>query len=191
MKEQYVLIGVWRCHMPSRIEEVASKGMGAAKKVKATVEGMHGVFRRLAEEHGEVTALLMRVKASSDPEVRRELFPVIRAELLGHEKGELKNVYPEFEQYAELAPIAKDHNEESTTLERLLEELHAMSYEDNAWASKFGDLVELVSHHIEEEEENYFPAGERVLGEKRAEEMLSRYEETKSAVTEATRSEPH
>jgi hypothetical protein len=53
--------------MPTRTEEIASKGMGAAKTVKAAVEGLHGVFKRLTQEHAELAALLMHVKTTSDP----------------------------------------------------------------------------------------------------------------------------
>src|SRR5579884_4353382 len=80
--------------MPTRTEQIASKAMGAMKVAKATVKGLGGVFRKLSQEHGEVTALLMRVKRSSDVEVRRSLFPDIRRELLCHEKAELEVVYP-------------------------------------------------------------------------------------------------
>jgi hypothetical protein len=66
--------------------------MGAVKATKAKIKGLTGVFERLSREHGEVMALLLRVKASSHPEVRAELFPKIRAELLSHEKGELLEV---------------------------------------------------------------------------------------------------
>jgi len=58
--------------MPNPAEELASKAMGAMKVGKATIEGLTGIFRKLAQEHGEVSALLMRVKSSSDPQVRAE-----------------------------------------------------------------------------------------------------------------------
>ncbi|HEY8075562.1 MAG TPA: hemerythrin domain-containing protein [Labilithrix sp.] len=169
--------------MPSKTEELASKGMGIAKGVKARVEGLHGVFRHLAEEHGEVTVLLMRLKGSSDIEKRRDLFPKIRAELLGHEKAELRHVYPAFEENAELAPLAKRHDDEASELEQTLEELHAMAFDDAQWQTKFDRLVELVSEHVDEEEDEFFPAGDRVLGKARAEAILERYEETKKAIT--------
>jgi hypothetical protein len=47
--------------MPHRTEKVVSEVMGAAKNAKAKLEGVHGVFQHLMREHGEVTALLLRV----------------------------------------------------------------------------------------------------------------------------------
>src|SRR5262249_9884299 len=156
---------------PKRTEGIASRVMGAVKAVKASFKGLHGVFKRLTEEHGEVTALLLRVKSSSDLDVRRELFPKIRVELISHEKGELKDVYPMFENHPELAKMAEEHGAEANPLERKIEELNAMPFEDEAWMSKFKELVDLVQRHVDEEEGEFFPAGERVLGREAAEQM--------------------
>ncbi len=61
--------------MPNTFEKAASKTMGAVKVVKATFKGLDGVFKKLMEEHGEVSALIMRVSASSDSSVRADSLP--------------------------------------------------------------------------------------------------------------------
>lgn len=166
--------------MSNRTEEAASKVAGAVKATKATFEGLHGVFRRLAEEHGQVSALLKRVKLSSDADTRRRLFPDIRLQLLAHEKGELREVYSVFMGYPELAPMAADHEEEAGKLEQLLDRLKAMDVEEASWKELFDTLVGLVQQHVEEEEKHYFPAGERVLGEEEAERLERRYLDAKA-----------
>lgn len=93
-----------------RTEKAASKVMGTAKEAKAVLSSVTGVFKELMREHGEVTALLLRVKASSDAEVRSDLFPKIRAELVSHEKGELAEVYPVFRKHEQLAAYAEQHD---------------------------------------------------------------------------------
>jgi hemerythrin superfamily protein len=168
--------------MPNSAEKLASKAMGAMKTVKATAEGLTGVFKHLATEHGEVTALLLRVKSSSDVDVRRQLFPKIRSELLSHEKAELREVFPAFEKHTELAAMAKDHEKEAGDLEQLIEELHAMPFEDAAWAPKFAELADLVSDHAKEEEDDYFPVAQRVLGKEEADRLLERFERAKAKV---------
>ncbi|HEX4448339.1 MAG TPA: hemerythrin domain-containing protein [Polyangiaceae bacterium] len=165
-----------------RTEKTASKVMETAKSAKATLEGVTGVFKELMREHGEVTALLARVKMSSDIEVRAELFPKIRAELLSHEKGELAEVYPVFKKHEDLAGYAEMHEREAGTLERQIQRLGAMPYEDPEWASAFADLVNAVSHHVKEEESEYFPAASKTLGKKTTEAMTTRYQAKKNAV---------
>jgi hypothetical protein len=161
--------------MPNRMEQAASKAMGAIKTAKATIEGLSGVFKQLTKEHGEVTALLMRVKMSSDVRVRRELFPKIRSELLSHEKGELREVYPAFRQHAELEGIAAEHEKEAGQMERMLDELSAITYEDASWPAKFAKLADAVAHHAKEEENEYFPAANDLFGKDEAERIGARY----------------
>jgi hypothetical protein len=154
--------------------------MGAIKAAKAAVEGLHGVFRKLAEEHGQVMALLLRVRASSDPQVRRDLFPEIRSQLLAHEQGELRVVYPAFMGHPELESMAKKHDVDARELEQMLDDLKAASYEDTSWKGKFDKLVAVVEKHVAEEENDYFTAAERVLGQEEAERLEGIYAEAKS-----------
>lgn len=176
--------------MPNRPEEIASKAMGTVKAAKATVTGLHGVFKQLTVEHGEVSALLMRLKMSSDPSVRRELFPTIRKQLLAHEDGELKNVYPIFKETAETARIAEHHASEASELRTQLDTLSATAVDSSSWQDEIERLVELVTHHVKEEESEYFPAGQRAFGD-RADEMLKEYLRTKEqALTDLTTKMP-
>jgi hemerythrin superfamily protein len=161
--------------MPNRTGELASKAMGAMKSVKATFEGLTGVFKQLTHEHGEVTALLLRVKMSSDPKVRRELFPKIRTELMAHERGELEVVYPAFLRYPELESIARHHQAEAGELEQLLAQLGTFTYDDQDWVITFNKLVERVSHHAKEEENTFFPAAQRIFGREETERLNTRY----------------
>lgn len=162
-------------------EKIASKAMGGIKAAKATVEGLTGVFRHLAQEHGEVTALLLRVKTSSDPKVRIELFPTIRKELLSHEHGELEVVYPAMEPHDELKPMVAQHRQEAAQLEKMLEQLVALDYQDEAWMTTFSSMVDIIQRHTQEEENQIFPAAQKVLGDDEAEALLPRFEAAKNA----------
>jgi hemerythrin superfamily protein len=169
--------------MPNRIENIASKAVGKLKSAKASVEGLSGVFRKLAQEHGEVAALLMRVKHSSDPGVRSTLFTTIRKELLAHEKSELKAVYPVLMENADTQQIATHHNQEAAQLEQMIAELTALDVGDAGWQTKFEALADTVQHHAKEEEEQFFPQAQRVLGEAVADALLPRYENAKAEIT--------
>lgn len=168
--------------MPTRTETIASKAMGAMKMAKATVKGLGGVFRKLSQEHGEVTALLMRVKRSTDVEVRRSLFPDIRRELLAHEKGELEVVYPAFRQYPELVKIADEHQAEAGQMEQVIQQLSSTDYADASWGRMFERLVDLVTKHASEEEDDYFPKASRVMGDEEPDVLEKRYLDAKKNI---------
>jgi hemerythrin superfamily protein len=166
--------------MPNRIEKTASEAMGAAKGVKARVKGLTGVFRHLMEEHGKVAVLIKRVSKSSDEGVRAELFPTIRRDLLGHETGELMAVYPALTGYPETSGIAEEHAKEAGELKKAIAELDALSFGDAGWAPAFERLATLVEQHVAQEETDYFPKAQKVIGDERAEQLLPAYEAAKA-----------
>jgi hemerythrin superfamily protein len=156
--------------------------MGAMKAAKATVKGLGGVFRKLSQEHGELTALLVRVKKSSDPEVRQHLFPDIRRELLAHEKAEQEVVYPAFRRYSELVQIADAHQVDSGQIEQIVKELSAIDYADASWGRMFDRLADLVMHHADQEENEYFPKASRIMGDDEPNVLEKQYLDAKKSI---------
>jgi hemerythrin superfamily protein len=171
--------------MPNRIEKAASGVMGAMKDMKATVKGLSGVFKRLMEEHGKVSALIKRVSMSSDGKVRAELFPTIRSELLGHETGELNVVYPALAEYPETSSIAEEHARQAGELKQCIEELDRLSFVDAGWGPAFDRLAHLVDEHVSKEEGEYFPKAQKVIGDQRAEQLLPQFEAAKKTAPTA------
>lgn len=167
--------------MANQIERAASKAMGKVKAAKARIKGLKGIFRQLSEEHGEVSAMLKRVKMTSDPKVRAELFPKIKRELLSHERAELSELYPLLMQNPQTRGIAEDHDREARQMESLLEALDQQAYDSPGWKRDFAQLADLVEHHAREEENEYFPKAQDVLGHERAEALGERYLTTKKA----------
>lgn len=168
--------------MPNAMERAASELMGAAKDIKAGAKGLTGVFMHLMEEHGKVGALIKRVSLTQDVEVRAKLYPTIRSELLAHEQGELKVVYPPLGEFPETAAIASAHANEASELEAAIAELDALSFNSPSWASAFERLAKLVEIHVKREEGDYFPRAQKVLGEARAKQMLAAFESAKHRV---------
>jgi hypothetical protein len=171
--------------MPNRIEEATAAAMGAIKDVKATVKGLTGVFKHLMEEHGKVSALIARVKLSSDRDVRARLYPTIRSELLGHETGELKAVYPAMAPYPEISAIAQDHERDAGDLQRQIAEVDRFSYDDAAWVPAFERLAELVQRHVALEEGDYFPKAQKTMGDRLSKDLLPLFESAKKAIPSA------
>lgn len=104
--------------MPNRMDSMLSHGMGKAKAVKARLTGLVGVFNTLAEQHGEVMALLERAKTSD--EKFTHLWPTIKRELISHEKAEVREVYPYLRTYPETRALADHHDTEANELESLI-----------------------------------------------------------------------
>lgn len=155
--------------MANRIDSIISRGMGEVKGLKARLSGLVGVFRTLAEQHGEVTALIERVRGN--PDKRAELWPTIRRTLLSHERGEVRELFPVLRAHAELRKLADRHDKEARELEQLIKKLDQGDVRSEAWGTRFDQLAETVSAHTKEEENEMFPAAQRVIGEDRAKQL--------------------
>lgn len=155
--------------MANRMDSIISHGMAEVKGLKARLSGLVGVFRTLAEQHGEVTALINRVRGNAHK--RAELWPKIRVELLSHERGEVRELYPVLRAHAELRDLADHHDEEARDLEQQISVLDTTDLSSDAWRAGFDHLAELVSAHAKEEENEIFPAAQHVIGADRAKEL--------------------
>jgi hypothetical protein len=175
--------------MTSKIEAFAAKTVGAAKAAKAAFEGLDGVFRLLIREHGEVSALLLRLKISTDPKTRRELWPQIRAELLAHEQAEKTEVYPAFLEEADTRAMAQEHTHDAAELEEAISELSATAADSEQWQPVLERLIAMVQEHVRDEEEEYFPIADRLFKD-RSDDMLARFEKAKAKALRQLSSAP-
>lgn len=155
-------------------------GADAPVATKATMDALRGVFRKLAYEHGELNALMIRVSNSTDPAVRDELFPMIRAQLLAHEAAEREVVYAELAQHPATQPLMAAHAEQAAELHQRLHEVCAHDSRDDAWIEAFDRLVDAVLQHARTEEREFFPRAQACLGEARCEQLQPEFEAVKS-----------
>lgn len=173
--------------MANALEEVAAKAMSAVKAGQATFQGLTGVWKQLVEEHGEVSALLKRISASSDPEVRQRLYPEVRNLLLAHERTELTEVYPVLSSYEMTRRIATAHEDMAREIEAAIVALDKLEFASTEWPRAFELLLQTVEQHVNDEEGDYFPRAQDVLGEAESKAMLERYESGKREELERLR----
>jgi hemerythrin superfamily protein len=164
--------------MPNRMDSMLSKGAGMMKGVKARLEGLTGVFKTLAEQHGEVSAMLKRLQ--SKPEKKPELWPEIRRELLSHERGEIREVYPVLRQHMQTRSLAEHHDQEAAEMERLIERIDVAVADE--WLPLYHQLVDMVIHHANEEENTIFPKAQEAIGDQAAKDLEPRFLAAKKQV---------
>jgi hemerythrin superfamily protein len=156
--------------MANRLDSMLSKGAGVMKGVKARLDGLHGVFKTLAEQHGEVSAMLKRLQ--DRPEKKAELWPEIRRELISHERAEMREIYPVLRQHAQTRALAEHHDQEAAELERLIERLDV---ETGDWQALFAQLVDAVVNHANEEENQIFPKAQDAIGDRTTKDLEARF----------------
>jgi hemerythrin superfamily protein len=172
--------GARRKAMPTRIDSMLSHGMGKVKAVKARLSGLVGVFRTLAEQHGEVTMLLERAKVSDARFA--ELWPTIRRELLSHERAELRELYPHLRSNENTRALADRHDAEASELEELVKRIDELEVNTTSRRDTFRVLIETVASHAREEETKIFPKAQEALGKDQAGVLEAKFLATKKQI---------
>jgi hypothetical protein len=153
-------------------------GAGKRKGAKGRSHDLAGVFERLAEQHAEIVALMKAFQKAPDDE---DLWDELREELLSHERGELREVFPVLRQHEDLADMADDHDDDAAEIEDLVLRLDEIDGTDE-FGALFGELVDAVQRHAEDEEQRIFPKALEVLGDDEAQELEERYLETQREI---------
>lgn len=169
--------------MANRLDHVVSKGVGKVKAAKARMSGLVGVFKVLAEEHGQVAALLERAKTSDDK--LAQLWPQIRRELLSHEMAEIREIYPVVRTHAELREIADHHDREAAQLEELIAAIQEMAIGSPERHTAYNHLVDEVLRHAREEEHTIFPKVQQAIGKPTAEGLEAKFLVAKAQLLES------
>jgi hemerythrin-like domain-containing protein len=176
-------------------KNMAGKAMGTMKQAKQMIAGRGGIFRTLAEEHGEVAALIKRAKHTSGDNAesireRTDLMNEIRSELLAHAKAEEAVFYSRLNNQAETREIVEESKAEHRSLEHVLEQLGTVAPSTPRWMQLIEELEQAVQHHVDEEENELFPKASDVLSDEEANALDEQFRQEKQTMLSRVRQQP-
>jgi hypothetical protein len=119
-------------------------------------EGAGDVFEMLKTDHRQVQDLFTRFE-DADKRTRASIAEEALIALEVHAALEEQLGYPAIAEVIEDEETVNEAKEEHHVAKLLIKELQKMDVGDEAFATKFKVLGELVNHHIEEEEGETFP----------------------------------
>ncbi|MFG1642735.1 hemerythrin domain-containing protein [Amycolatopsis sp. NPDC049252] len=131
----------------------------------------------LKEDHQTVEKLFKQFEKAGDNafQEKRKLVDAMIEELTTHTYIEEEIFYP---MAREAVPETRDHVlesvEEHHVMVWLMAELVDLDPEDETFDAKVTVLTENVRHHVEEEEDEWFPEVRKALGRKRLQEVGQR-----------------
>jgi hypothetical protein len=128
----------------------------------------------LKKQHRQVSALFKEALGTENAKERRELCDEIAHALEVHTRIEEEIFYPAFREAAgtkKHEELVLEAYEEHHVVKLVLAELPEVDPEDETFEAKITVLKELVEHHVEEEQDEMFPAAEKKLGRERLEEL--------------------
>jgi hypothetical protein len=90
--------------------------------------------------------------------------------------------------YLDTRDLAAAHNIEAQQLEEAIHAVDSLDFGNPGWGPAFERLFAMVQQHVAEEENDFFPRAQAVLGEGESKALLDRYETAKKAAKTALRS---
>lgn len=124
------------------------------------------IFQDLIDDHATHRRLLDLIgKTQGDSAGRRELFERFQVEVRAHAAAEEESLYATMLAKPDLNQDAKHSVAEHKEIEDIIAELFDMDMSSPGWLTRFKTLRHDYLHHIDEEEEEMFPAAAKGLSE--------------------------
>jgi hemerythrin superfamily protein len=112
----------------------------------------------LMSDHRTVEDLFKEYeKAKSDPKRKQKIMAQIDTELRVHMELEEKIFYPASREHLDEDDIVNEAEVEHAGARNLMDQLQGMDPADPYFDAKVTVLKEMIEHHVEEEETDYFP----------------------------------
>ena len=139
-----------------------------------------GIFTRLKADHDRHRDLLDKIDATQgDSDERRDLFEAFRIDVTAHAASEEMSLYATMLANPDLRDEAQHSVAEHKEIEDYLTELYEMDFASTGWLTRFRTMKDRYLHHIDEEEEEMFPAAEKELSDERKKELIKIFEKEK------------
>jgi hemerythrin superfamily protein len=138
------------------------------------------IYAELKADHDRQRDLIARIEDTSrKDEERQALFDELRKELQAHAAAEEEALYSVMLANPELRDEARHSVSEHKEVDDLLGELVEKETTSLFWMSKFKTMRDRYLHHIEEEEEEMFPAATKELSAEKEAEIARVFERRK------------
>ena len=135
------------------------------------------ILEEIKKEHNEFKDLITQVENASGNK-KRKLFEELYVRLDGHHEAEEHVIFPDVKE--------KSEEEGKDVVREMIEEHHLGNYQfsllertsiDNeTWDAKFSVLKEILTHHMDEEEKDFFKQARKVLTKEILEEKYDDFE---------------
>ena len=100
---------------------------------------------------------------------------LVRRQLLSHDRAESLEVYSALEGYDAARDIVVQHAAAAGELESVIDELDNLDYDSAEWVGKLRDVVAMIEDHVREEETEFFPRAQGLIGEAGSLELRERF----------------
>jgi hemerythrin-like domain-containing protein len=141
------------------------------------------ILNALKADHDELKGMLKAILATKDGKKRSVLFAPFKSKLTAHSRAEERVFYQPLERTQEGKTEALEGTVEHEVVDRLLADLAAARQpEAETWTARCSVLQELLEHHIEEEEGDFFKTARKLFDRAALEKMGKDFASEKSKI---------
>jgi hemerythrin superfamily protein len=149
------------------------------------------IFADLKADHDRHRALLAKLgETSGDSPERRELFAQFTRDVSAHAAAEEESLYATMLAKPDLRDDARHSVSEHKEIDDFLADLAETDMSSGAWLTKFKEMRHRYEHHIDEEEEEMFPAAADELSDAEEAQLAKVFEQRKPAELERAEAHP-
>jgi len=135
------------------------------------------IFQALLVSHREQRELAARLLASKPAtEERQHVFEELKAELAAHETAEERCFYVPLFQHDQSVDLSRHAIAEHHVMDEMVEHLEKVDPHAAEWQECCQKLCAKIEHHINEEEQKFFPQAGEVLSEEQKLSLAKDYE---------------
>lgn len=145
-----------------------------------------GILQDLHNDHGEVDTLLDDIKDCSDPAERRRLFSEMKSKLLPHLQAEQEVLYRRLQsgKSAEARRFGQEGTSEHAAAEHQVAKMSGLGDPmSDSWEGELKVLIDLVEHHVNEEESAGFSCARDEFSKEQLEAMGKEFQTRKAQLS--------
>lgn len=138
-----------------------------------------GYLKHNKEEHDKAKKIAKKIDGSKANKEKRKLFEDLYIMIYSHHKAEEEVIFP-------LVMERLTKEKEKELVREMIEEHSLAAYQfstvnqtlldNDTWNAKFTTLLEVVEHHMDEEEESFTELGKKVLEKEEDKALLEKFE---------------
>lgn len=159
-----------RLPLSTTVMWASSHNIRGRKRMASSTGSTSTIFEELRQEHDIQRTLFERLEdTSGDESARRQDFEQLKQELSRHAAAEEKHFYAQLMTVEMTQEKARHSVAEHHEIDEQVEVLETTDFSSPQWLPRLRELKELVTHHLDEEEQEVFQiAGKALTGKQKA-----------------------